>query len=71
MQKRPSARHASPGDWWKNEGGRYEVHLLGFGGTEEVEVKEGSDIDLAVWGCPEIQLFDFLGRLIQKLEHPR
>ena len=50
------------------EGGCTEVHV--FGSVAEGRVREGSDLDLAVRGCPPGRFFILLGRLLAELEHP-
>ena len=44
-----------------------EVYL--FGSLAEGNVREGSDIDIAVKGCPSGIFFHALGRLMLELEH--
>ena len=44
-----------------------EIYL--FGSLAEGNVKEGSDIDFAVRGCPSGMFFHVLGRLMLELEH--
>lgn len=50
------------------EGGCAEVHV--FGSVAEGRLREGSDLDLAVRGCPPERFFPLLGRLLTELEHP-
>jgi predicted nucleotidyltransferase len=50
------------------EGGCTEIYLFGSGATGEV--RNGSDIDLAVRGCPQRHFFHLLGRLLWELDHP-
>ena len=50
----------------KNEGCK-EVYI--FGSLAEGRIKEGSDIDLAVKGCPTGKYFKILGRLLLELNH--
>ena len=50
----------------KEEGCR-EVYL--FGSLAEGEVREGSDIDLAIRGCPKGNFFHTLGKLMLELDH--
>ena len=50
------------------EGGCREVHV--FGSVAEGRAREGSDLDLAVGGCPPRSFFRLLGRLLTELEHP-
>ena len=47
------------------EEGCTEVYL--FGSAAEGEVRWGSDIDLAVRGCPHGRFFEVLGRLLGEL----
>ena len=49
------------------EGGCTEVHVIGS--VAEGGVREGSDLDLAVRGCPPERFFTLLGRLLAELEH--
>ena len=49
------------------EGGCSEVHV--FGSVAEGRVHEGSDLDLAVRGCPPERFFALLGRLLTELDH--
>lgn len=48
------------------EGGCTEVVLFGSAATGKV--REDSDIDIAVRGCPEGSLFHLLGRLLMELD---
>jgi predicted nucleotidyltransferase len=50
------------------EEGCSEVFLFGSGA--EGTVRDGSDIDLAIRGCPQGAFFHLLGRLLWELEHP-
>jgi predicted nucleotidyltransferase len=50
------------------EGGCTEIYLFGSGATGKI--RNGSDIDLAVRGCPQRQFFHLLGRLLWELDHP-
>ena len=50
------------------EGGCREVHV--FGSVAEGRTRLGSDIDLAVRGCPPRLFFKLLGRLLMQLDHP-
>jgi predicted nucleotidyltransferase len=34
------------------------------------KVREGSDIDLAIRGCPKGKFFKLLGRLLLEMDHP-
>lgn len=45
-----------------------EVYLLGS--LAEGNAREGSDIDLAVRGCPSGTFFHVLGKLLLELKHP-
>jgi len=45
-----------------------EVYL--FGSLAEGNTREGSDIDLAVRGCPSGMFFHALGKLMLELNHP-
>lgn len=49
------------------QGGCTEVHL--FGSIAEGRMTPGSDIDLAVRGCPPEKFFALLGELMVELEH--
>lgn len=49
-------------------GGCSEIFL--FGSSATGKVREGSDIDLAVRGCPPSSFFHLLGRLLWELDHP-
>lgn len=40
-----------------------------FGSLAEGEVREGSDVDLAVRGCPSGQFFHVWGKLLLELDH--
>ena len=50
------------------EGGCREI--LVFGSVAEGQTRKGSDIDLAVRGCPPGDFFKLLGRLLMELRHP-
>lgn len=50
------------------EAGCSEIFLFGSAATGEVST--GSDIDLAVRGCPPGSFFHLLGRLFWELDHP-
>jgi predicted nucleotidyltransferase len=50
------------------EGGCCEIFLFGSGA--EGKVRDGSDIDLAVRGCPPGRFFHLLGRLLWELDYP-
>lgn len=49
-------------------GGCREVHV--FGSVAEGRTRVGSDLDLAVRGCPPQRFFSLLGRLLSELDHP-
>ena len=48
-------------------GGCANVYV--FGSVAEGRVRDGSDLDLAVRGCPPARFFELLGRLLAELEH--
>jgi predicted nucleotidyltransferase len=48
-------------------GGCREVYV--FGSVVEGRTREGSDLDLAVRGCPPGSFFPLLGELLTELEH--
>lgn len=50
------------------EAGCTQVFL--FGSLTDGKVREGSDIDLAVRGCPKGRFFHLLGKLLVELDHP-
>lgn len=50
------------------EAGCSEIFLFGSGAAGVLH--EGSDIDLAVRGCPPGDFFRLLGKLILELDHP-
>lgn len=50
------------------EEGCYEVFLFGSGVTGKG--RDGSDIDLAIRGCPPGKFYHLLGRLLWELSHP-
>jgi len=50
------------------EEGCSEIFLFGSGA--EGKTRDGSDIDLAIRGCPPGHFFHLLGRLLWELEHP-
>lgn len=50
------------------EEGCSEIFLFGSGA--EGKVREGSDIDLAIRGCPPGRFFRLLGRLLRELDSP-
>ncbi|MDM8551035.1 nucleotidyltransferase domain-containing protein [Desulfobacterales bacterium HSG2] len=41
-----------------------------FGSLAENNVREGSDIDIAVQGCPRGKFFHIWGRLFRNLDYP-
>ena len=49
------------------EEGCEEIYL--FGSTIQGNIKENSDIDLAVKGCPSGKYFNLIGRLMLELNH--
>ncbi len=49
------------------EAGCTQVFL--FGSLAAGQVRAGSDIDLAVRGCPEGKFFHLLGKLLRELHH--
>lgn len=50
------------------EGGCAEIFLFGSGAAGKVG--DGSDIDLAIRGCPRGHFFHLLGRLLWELDRP-
>jgi predicted nucleotidyltransferase len=46
------------------------THIFLFGSLTDGKVREGSDIDLAVRGCPKGGFFHLLGKLLLELDHP-
>jgi predicted nucleotidyltransferase len=50
------------------EGGCSEIFL--FGSVSTGKVRNGSDIDIAIRGCPQGHFFQLLGRLLWELDHP-
>ncbi len=50
------------------EAGCTQVFL--FGSVATGKVRDGSDLDLAVRGCPPDKFFHLLGRLLMTLDHP-
>jgi predicted nucleotidyltransferase len=50
------------------EAGCTDVFL--FGSLAAGEIRDNSDIDLAVRGCPKGQFFHILGRLLLELDYP-
>jgi len=49
------------------DGGCREVYV--FGSLAEGRAREGSDVDLAVRGCPPAHFFSVYGRLMMELKH--
>lgn len=45
-------------------------HVFLFGSLTAKKVRDGSDIDIAVRGCPKGSFFHLLGRLTLELDHP-
>jgi predicted nucleotidyltransferase len=41
-----------------------------FGSLTAGKVRDGSDIDLAIRGCPKGRFFHLLGKLLLELDHP-
>jgi predicted nucleotidyltransferase len=41
-----------------------------FGSLTTGKVREGTDIDLAIRGCPKGKFFQLLGKLMLELNHP-
>ena len=41
-----------------------------FGSLVEGRIRDGSDIDLAVKGCPPGEYYKILGKLLLELDHP-
>ena len=50
------------------EAGCSEVFIFGSAATGDVSA--GSDLDVAIRGCPRGRFFELLGRLIRELRHP-
>jgi predicted nucleotidyltransferase len=50
------------------EGGCSEIFLFGSVGTGTV--REASDIDIAIRGCPRGRFFHLLGKLLWELDRP-
>ena len=46
------------------------THVFLFGSLTAGKVRDGSDIDLAIRGCPKGRFFHLLGRLLLELDHP-
>ena len=49
------------------EAGCTEIFL--FGSLTTGKIRDHSDIDLAIRGCPEGKFFNLLGRLLLELDH--
>jgi len=45
------------------------THIFLFGSLTAGKVRDGSDIDLAIRGCPKGRFFYLLGRLLIELDH--
>ena len=50
------------------DGGCTGVYL--FGSLTTGKVRKGTDIDLAIRGCPKGKFFQLLGKLLTELDHP-
>lgn len=50
------------------EEGCKEIYL--FGSLAEGNIKDESDIDLAIRGCPSGKYFNLIGKLMLELDHP-
>jgi len=50
------------------EAGCTDIFL--FGSLASGEIKDKSDIDLAIRGCPKGEFFHLLGRLLLELDYP-
>lgn len=48
-------------------GGCHEIYL--FGSLAEGKVRDGSDIDFAVKGCPSGKYYELQGKLLRALQH--
>jgi len=46
------------------------THVYLFGSAAHGDIRDDSDIDLAVRGCRKGQFFPLLGRLLLSLDHP-
>ena len=46
------------------------THVFLFGSLTAGRIRDGSDIDLAVRGCPKGRFFHLLGKLLLELDHP-
>ena len=45
------------------------THVFLFGSLTAGKVRDGSDIDLAIRGCPKGRFFHLLGKLLLELDH--
>ena len=45
------------------------THVFLFGSLARGKVRDGSDIDLAIRGCPKGKFFHLVGKLLLELEH--
>jgi len=45
------------------------THVFLFGSLAGGKVRDGSDIDLAIRGCPKGKFFHLLGQLLLELDH--
>ncbi len=45
------------------------THVFLFGSIAAGEIRDGSDIDLAIRGCPKGSFFHLLGKLVLELNH--
>ena len=46
------------------------THVFLFGSLSIAQIRDKSDIDLAIRGCPRGRFFHLLGKLLLELEHP-
>jgi len=46
------------------------THVFLFGSLTAEKMRDRSDIDLAIRGCPKGKFFHLLGRLLLELDHP-
>jgi len=46
------------------------THVFLFGSLTGGRIRDGSDIDLAIRGCPKGRFFHLLGKLLLELDHP-
>ena len=46
------------------------THVFLFGSLATGKLRDGSDIDLAVRGCPKGRFFHLLGKLLLEMDHP-